>query len=91
MAELADRWEVPSVERRGVWRRDAAYSALLAFEAVGTLFYRGGAHGIGTQDALARAYRDIGAGATHVSADFDVAGEIYGEAVQGLPVRNPNF
>jgi len=91
MAELADRWEVPSVERRGVWRRDAAYSAVLAFEAVGTLFYRGGAHGIGTGDALARAYRDIGAGATHVSADFDVAGEIYGEAVQGLPVRNPNF
>ncbi|MCP4908827.1 MAG: hypothetical protein GY910_27945 [bacterium] len=91
MADLADRWEVPSVERRGVWRRDASYSAILAFEAVGTLFYRGGAHGIGVDDALARAYRDIGAGATHVSADFDVAGEIYGEAVQGQPVRNPNF
>jgi 3-hydroxy-9,10-secoandrosta-1,3,5(10)-triene-9,17-dione monooxygenase len=91
MAELANRWELPSIERRGVWRRDASYSAILAFEAVGMLFYRGGAHGIGTDDALARAYRDIGAGATHVSADFDVAGEIYGEAVQGLPVRNPNF
>jgi 3-hydroxy-9,10-secoandrosta-1,3,5(10)-triene-9,17-dione monooxygenase len=91
MAELADRWEVPGVERRGVWRRDAAYSAVLAYEAVGLLFYRGGAHGIGSEDALARVYRDVGAGATHVATDFDVAGEIYGEAAQGLPVRNPNF
>ncbi len=91
MAELADRWEVPSIERRGVWRRDGAYSAVLAYEAVGLLFYRGGAHGIGRDDALARAYRDIGAGVTHVSTDFDIAGEIYGEAIQGLPVRNPNF
>jgi len=91
MAELADAWELPSVERRSVWRRDSAYSAILAFEAVGLLFYRGGAHGINSDDALARAYRDVGAGATHVSCDFDVAGEIYGEAVQGIPVRNPNF
>jgi 3-hydroxy-9,10-secoandrosta-1,3,5(10)-triene-9,17-dione monooxygenase len=91
MAELADRWEVPSVERRAVWRRDAAYSAILAYEAVGSLFYRGGAHGIDSGNPLARAYRDVGAGVTHVSCDFDVAGEIYGEAAQGLPVENPNF
>ncbi|MBW2426821.1 MAG: hypothetical protein JRG86_21445 [Deltaproteobacteria bacterium] len=91
MAELAEAWELPSVERRGVWRRDAAYTAILAFEATGLLFYRGGAHGIDSDDLLARAYRDVGAGATHVSCDFDVAGEIYGEAAQGLPVRNPNF
>jgi 3-hydroxy-9,10-secoandrosta-1,3,5(10)-triene-9,17-dione monooxygenase len=91
MADLADRWQVPAIERRGVWRRDAAYSAILAFEAIGSLFYRAGAHGIGTDDALARAYRDIGAGVTHVSCDFDVAGEIYGEAAQGLAVKNPNF
>jgi 3-hydroxy-9,10-secoandrosta-1,3,5(10)-triene-9,17-dione monooxygenase len=91
MAELSDRWEVPTVERRAVWRRDAAYSAVLAYEAVGSLFYRGGAHGIDTADALARAYRDVGAGVTHVSCDFDVAGEIFGEAAQGLPVKNPNF
>jgi len=91
MAELSDRWEVPTVERRAVWRRDAAYSAVLAYEAVGSLFYRGGAHGIDSGDALARAYRDVGAGVTHVSCDFDVAGEIFGEAAQGLPVKNPNF
>lgn len=91
MADFADRWEIPSIERRGVWRRDAAYSAILAFEAVGMLFYRGGAHGIDSSDALARSYRDVGAGATHVACDFDIAGEIYGEATQGLPVGNPNF
>ncbi len=91
MAELAERWEVPPVERRGVWRRDAAYAALLAFEAVGLLFYRGGAHGIFNSDLLARAYRDVGAGVCHVATDFDTAAEIYGEAIQGLRVRNPNF
>ena len=91
MAELAEDWEVPPVARRGVWRRDAAYAAVSAFEAVGMLFYRGGAHGIDADDPLARAYRDVGAGSCHVATDFDVAGEIYGEAAQGLPVRNPNF
>ncbi len=91
MADLAERWQVPGIDRRGVWRRDAAYAAVLAFEAVGMLFYRGGASGIFNSDVLARAYRDVGAGSCHVATDFDTAAEIYGEAVQGLPVRNPNF
>ena len=91
MADLAERWQVPTIDRRGVWRRDAAYAAVLAFEAVGQLFYRGGAHGIFNDDLLARAYRDVGAGSCHVATDFDTAAEIYGEAVQGLPVQNPNF
>jgi 3-hydroxy-9,10-secoandrosta-1,3,5(10)-triene-9,17-dione monooxygenase len=91
MAELARQGEVPSVALRGRWRRDAAYAAVLAFEAVGSLFYRGGAHGIFRSDALARAWRDVGAGATHLGADFDLASEIYGQAIQGYPVTNPNF
>jgi 3-hydroxy-9,10-secoandrosta-1,3,5(10)-triene-9,17-dione monooxygenase len=91
MAGLARRGELPSVALRGRWRRDAAYASVLAFEAVGSLFYRGGAHGIFRSDALARAYRDVGAGATHLGADFDLASEIYGQAIQGQRVTNPNF
>jgi 3-hydroxy-9,10-secoandrosta-1,3,5(10)-triene-9,17-dione monooxygenase len=91
MAELADREEVPSVALRGRFRRDAGYAAVLAYEAVGSLFYRGGAHGIFRSDALARAYRDVGAGATHLGADFDLSSEIWAQAIQGLPVTNPNF
>jgi 3-hydroxy-9,10-secoandrosta-1,3,5(10)-triene-9,17-dione monooxygenase len=91
MAELARRGEVPSVALRGRWRRDAGFAAVQAFEAVGSLFYRGGAHGIFRSDALARAYRDVGVGATHLGADFDLASEIYGQAIQGQRVTNPNF
>jgi hypothetical protein len=76
---------------RGRWRRDAGYAAVLAYEAVGSLFYRGGAHGIFRSDALARAYRDVGVGATHLGADFDLASEIFGQAIQGQRVTNPNF
>jgi len=91
MAEIANREEVPSVALRGRFRRDAGYAAVLAYEAVGSLFYRGGAHGIFRSDALARAYHDVGAGATHLGADFDLSSEIWAQAIQGLPVTNPNF
>jgi 3-hydroxy-9,10-secoandrosta-1,3,5(10)-triene-9,17-dione monooxygenase len=91
MADLAERGLVPSVALRGRWRRDAGYASVLAFDAIGSLFYRGGAHGIFRSDALARAYRDVGVGATHLGADFDLASEIYGQAIQGQRVTNPNF
>jgi 3-hydroxy-9,10-secoandrosta-1,3,5(10)-triene-9,17-dione monooxygenase len=91
MAELARSGTVPDVALRGRFRRDAGYAAVLAYEAVGSLLYRGGAHGIFRSDALARAYRDVGAGATHLGADFDLASEIWAQAIQGLPVTNPNF
>jgi hypothetical protein len=58
---------------------------------VNSLFYRGGAHGLFSDDYLQRAWRDVCAGATHVGTDWDIAGQICGQALQGLPVSNPNF
>ena len=55
------------------------------------LRHRGGAHGIKTGDAVERAYRDVGAGVTHVGCDWDVWGRVYGLALLGQGIAIPNF
>ncbi|MBK7948267.1 MAG: acyl-CoA dehydrogenase family protein [Deltaproteobacteria bacterium] len=80
-----------SVLERSVCRRNQAYCARLVFEAAGSLLYRGGAHGIRDDDPVQRAYRDVGAGVTHVGTDWDVWGRINGQALMGQPIMTPNF
>jgi alkylation response protein AidB-like acyl-CoA dehydrogenase len=80
-----------SVLERSVCRRNQAYCARLVMEAVGSLLYRGGAHGLREDDPVQRAYRDVGAGATHVGTDWDVWGRINGQALMGQSIMTPNF
>ena len=80
-----------TVLERAVCRRNQAFCAQLVFEAVGSLLYRGGAHGLREGDAVQRAYRDVGAGVTHVGTDWDVWGRIHGKALMGQDIMTPNF
>jgi 3-hydroxy-9,10-secoandrosta-1,3,5(10)-triene-9,17-dione monooxygenase len=81
----------PTVLQRSIWRRNQAFCARLLLEAVESLLYRGGAHGIRIDDPVQRAYRDVGAGVTHVGTDWDVWGRIYGKALLGQDIATPNF
>ncbi len=81
----------PSVLQRATWRRNQAFTSKLLLEAVESLLYRGGAHGIKSGDRVERAYRDIGAGVTHVGCDWDVWGRLYGQALLGHDIAVPNF
>lgn len=80
-----------SILERAACRRNQAFSARLVLDAVESLIYRGGAHGIRGDDAVQRAYRDVGAGVTHVGTDWDVWGRVYGQALLGQPIATPNF
>ncbi len=88
---LYGAWQAPSVLRRATWRRNQAFTARLLLEAAESLLYRGGAHGIHAGDRVERAYRDIGAGVTHVGCDWDVWGRVYGLALLGQDIAIPNF
>ena len=66
------------VPARHTWRRNQAFTARILLEAALSLLYRGGAHGIKSGDAVERAYRDVGAGVTHIGCDWDVWGRVYG-------------
>jgi alkylation response protein AidB-like acyl-CoA dehydrogenase len=88
---LYANWQPPTVLQRATWRRNQAFTAKLVLEAIESLLYRGGAHGIKIGDAVERAYRDIGAGVTHVGCDWDVWGRVYGQALLGHDIATPNF
>lgn len=84
-------WEPPTVLKRAGWRRNQAFGAKLVLEAIDGMLYRGGAHGIASGDRVERAYRDIGAGVTHVGCDWDIWGRVYGQALLGQAIGTPNF
>jgi 3-hydroxy-9,10-secoandrosta-1,3,5(10)-triene-9,17-dione monooxygenase len=90
-AEAYGSGKPPTVLQRATWRRNQAFSARLLLEAVESLLYRGGAHGVSEGDPVERAYRDVGAGVTHVGTDWDVWGRVYGRARLGLDIATPNF
>jgi hypothetical protein len=79
------------VRKRADWRRNMAFTGKLLLEAVESLLYRGGAHGIKEGNPNERAYRDVGAGVTHVGCDWDVVGRLAGQVMLGLPLAVPNF
>jgi 3-hydroxy-9,10-secoandrosta-1,3,5(10)-triene-9,17-dione monooxygenase len=88
---LYGAWQPPTVLQRAAWRRNQAFTSRLLLEAIESLIYRGGAHGIRAGDPVERAYRDIGAGVTHVGCDWDVWGRVYGLALLGHEIAIPNF
>jgi len=90
-AEAYHSGKPPSVLQRATWRRNQAFGARLLLEAVESLLYRGGAHALYDGDPVQRAYRDVGAGVTHIATDWDIWGRVYGQALLGLDIGTPNF
>jgi alkylation response protein AidB-like acyl-CoA dehydrogenase len=78
MMEVVGRGEKPSVERRLTNRRNSAYAAQLAVRAVDRIFASAGGGSIYLSSRLQRAFRDVHAGAAHVSIAWDLVAAPYG-------------
>ena len=65
-------------------RRDQAYAARLCRRAVDRLFETLGAHGLFSDNASQRKFRDICAVNGHISGNWDVAGTVFGRVSLGL-------
>lgn len=93
-AEITDHAErgLPSDdERRARYRRNPAFAVSLCVRAVDLLFTAAGGGGIYDGNPIQRAFRDIHAGAGHISLVWDVAGTLYGRVALGLPSGNPTI
>lgn len=81
----------PTIEDRVRYRRDAAFSVRQCVRAVDLIFESYGGGGLYDSNPIQRAFRDIHAGAAHISFVFDVAGATYGKVALGLPCDNPTL
>ncbi len=70
-------------------RRDMAYAAKLCRLAVDRLFGASGAHGIFSENAAQRKFRDVRVVANHIATNWDVAGTTYGRVAFGLDPATP--
>lgn len=73
---------------RARWRRDGAYAAQLAAEAVDIVFAGTGGSAIHDEHPLQRALRDVHAANGHIGVNWDLNGAIYGRVALGL---DPDF
>lgn len=80
---------VPSMEQKVRYRRDAAYSVRQCVRAVDLIMDVYGGGGLFDHQPIQRAWRDIHAGAAHISFAFDAVGATYGKVMLGLGVDNP--
>jgi alkylation response protein AidB-like acyl-CoA dehydrogenase len=79
------------VEQRGRFKGDQAFAARLATEAVDLLFKGGGGGGLFTQSRMQRYWRDINAGAMHITMNWDAIGAFSGRIALGLPPEAEQF
>ena len=61
-----------------------AFSVKLIVQAIDALFQAAGGQGIFTSKPIQRAWRDIHAGALHVSMNWDAVSTMYGQHALGL-------
>ena len=67
------------------------FAARLATRAVDTLFESDDGVGLRSDNRLQRVWRDIHAGAQHISVNFDAVGSLHGRVVLGLPAGTAQF
>ena len=79
------------VDQRARFKGDQAFAARLATEAVDRLFKGGGGGGLFTQSRMQRYWRDINAGAMHITMSWDVIGTFSGRVALGLPPDSEQF
>ena len=79
------------VDQRARFKGDQAFAARLVTEAVDRLFKGGGGGGLFTQSRMQRYWRDINAGAMHITMNWDVIGAFSGRIALGLPPDSDQF
>jgi len=90
MATVASGGEL-GVDQRARFKGDQAFAARLATEAVDRLFKGGGGSGLFTQSRMQRYWRDVNAGAMHITMNWDVIGAFSGRVALGLPPGSEQF
>ncbi|MBL8381544.1 MAG: hypothetical protein JNM90_00600 [Burkholderiales bacterium] len=81
---------IPStLELRLKQKRNCAFGAKLATEAVDTLYALAGANGLYTRGPMERIFRDQHAAASHISFSIDAQTSAWGLAALGGEINNP--
>jgi 3-hydroxy-9,10-secoandrosta-1,3,5(10)-triene-9,17-dione monooxygenase len=83
--------EVPPMEDKVRWRRDAALGARLCTRAVDIIFTAAGGGAIYESNPLQRAFRDIHAANGHFAVNWDANAINYGRVALGLPPDSANL
>ncbi|MGE3933416.1 MAG: acyl-CoA dehydrogenase family protein [Rhodospirillaceae bacterium] len=86
--DLAEADPAPSEEALLRNRRDGAFAARLATQAVDRLFESAGGQGLFSSHPMQRAWRDAHAAAMHASLNWDAVGTLVGRGMLGLPAEN---
>lgn len=81
---LANGGSTINVDVRIRNRRDHAFCAKLATNAVDVLFAAAGGRSLGLDQPLQRIWRDIHAAGVHISLNWDSTGSMYGQHMLGL-------
>lgn len=90
MATLAAGREL-TIEQRARNKGDLGFAALLSRQAVDRVFEAGGGGGLFNDSRVQRYWRDIHAGAMHISMNFDAVGALHGRIMLGLPSGPAQF
>jgi alkylation response protein AidB-like acyl-CoA dehydrogenase len=80
-----------TIEQRARNKGHLAFAARLSVRAVDLLFEGGGGGALFSQANLQRFWRDIHAGAMHISMSWDAVGALYGRVTLGLPPGPAQF
>jgi 3-hydroxy-9,10-secoandrosta-1,3,5(10)-triene-9,17-dione monooxygenase len=87
--DMANRNEIPDIQQKLRYKRNAAYAATLCTEAVDALHVVTGATGIYQSYPLERIFRDAHALGAHISLNFDAQAPTWGYVALGGEVENP--
>jgi len=89
--ETVARGEALTADFRVRTRRDHAFAVRLSVQAVDRLFEAVGGLGLFTGNDIQRAWRDVHAGAKHISTNWDAVGTLYGRFALGLAPEGGHF
>lgn len=87
MAKGAELTEAQRARNKG----NLGYAAKTAKHAVDLLFESAGGQGLYSQNRLQRTWRDLHAGAKHISLNWDAVGTLYGRVMLGRPSGTAQF
>tara|TARA_R110000787_G_scaffold37811_7_gene95802 strand:- start:227 stop:1447 length:1221 start_codon:yes stop_codon:yes gene_type:complete len=90
MATIAAGLEL-SPEQRARNKGDLGFAVRLSVRAADLLFESVGGMGLHSSNHVQRAWRDIHAGAKHISMNWDAVGTLYGRVKLGLPPGHAQF
>jgi 3-hydroxy-9,10-secoandrosta-1,3,5(10)-triene-9,17-dione monooxygenase len=88
---IAASGEEPTDERRVRYRKNAGYAATLCMRAIDRLLPLVGANGLGFNDPIQRAWRDIHAVSAHFALTWDTQATQYGGVLLGKPPADPKL